>query len=55
MTNGSRMGQAVGTRGSCMENSQQYGRYWLGGFIGASEGLMRADECRQGLLGARGG
>ena len=41
MTNGSRMGQAVGTRGSCKENSQQwglFGGYWLGGFIGASEG-----------------
>ena len=41
MTNGSHMGQAVGTRGSCMENRQQwglYGDYWLGGFIGASGG-----------------
>ena len=52
------MGQAVGTRGSRMENSQQRGLYegkWLGGFMGASEGLMRADGGQQGLLGARRG
>ena len=58
MTNGSRMGQAVGTHGSSMENSHQWGLYrgyWLGGFIGASKGKMRTDGGRQGLLGARRG
>ena len=58
MTNGSYMGQAVGTHGSSMENSQQWGLYrgcWLEGFIGASKGYMWADGGQQGLLGARRG
>ena len=41
MTNGSCMGQVVGTHGSSMENSQQWGLYrgyWVEGFIEASEG-----------------